>query len=418
MNRLAMARLGGGVLAMLCSAQGAAQEVERPLPLPLAPKLEPEPEPGQLRDGRIVLRVETRARYEFAEANESGLAGQALTIRVRPSLEFAVSPQLSVLGEVEAIASLLPDQRNGFLTGMGRPGIADAETFELNRLQIVWATSERLSFALGRQRISLDDERFIGIVDFRQNQQTYDAITAAWQLPNKALLQAGYIWRVGRILGPDQPGGVFDSESFYANLAVPVPIGQVSLYHYDLDLDDRIGSRTRLRTTGVNWRGRTFTRDFGLFWDLAFARQNNGSRAPDYLRAGASIERGDLGILLRLERLGSDQGTAFQTPLATLHRFQGAVDLFLVTPALGVRDIEARATWRIGSLGPVRATSFALQYNRFDPATGRGRLGQEWGGEIAGTLAATRLSLAAAHYRADAFAADTTRVWITASRDF
>jgi hypothetical protein len=402
-------RLASGALALLLPAHGAAQEIT------------PEALPSDIATpakARAVLRVETRARYEWADAADTGPASEALTVRIRPSLEFTASPKINILGEVEAIAALLPDRRNGFLDPAGGPAIADAQSLELNRLQIEWTPSEAIGITLGRQRISLDDERFIGTVDFRQNQQTYDALTAAWQLPGKSVLQAGYIWRVGRILGAEQPGGVFDSDSFYAHLAVPVPAGQVSLYHYDLDLDDRIGGLVQLRTTGVAWRGRAFPRGLGLFWDLAYARQHSGSRTPDYWRAGASIERGELGFSLRAERLGSDDGTAFQTPLATLHRFQGAVDLFLETPAQGVTDVEARATWRIGSLGLARATGLTVQFNRFNAASGSERLGEEWGGELATTLVDTRLSLAAAHYRAASFGADTTRVWVTASRDF
>jgi hypothetical protein len=367
---------------------------------------------------QAVLRVETRARYEWADDANTDPASEALTIRVRPSLELAFSPQISLLGEIEAIAAVLPGQRNGFLNGTGAPAIADAEVFELNRLQIEWAPVETLSLTLGRQRISLDDERFIGTVDFRQNQQTYDAITGAWQLPGNAVLHAGYIWRVGRVLGPDRPDGVFESDSVFANLAVPVPGGQASLYHYDFDLDDRAGSRSHLRTTGISWRGRRLIGDLGLAWELAFARQAQAGRTPVFWRAGASIDRGELEFAVRLERLGNDDGTAFQTPLATLHRFQGAADLFLVTPPQGITDFEARAIWRIGSLGPARATSLALQFNRFDPATGSGRLGEEWGAELATSLAGNRLSLAASAYRADRFASDTRRLWLTISRDF
>ncbi len=47
---------------------------------------------------------------------------------------------------------------------------------------------------------------------------------------------------------------------------------------------------------------------------------------------------GTLGV--GYELLGSDDGVAaFQTPLATLHKFNGFADQFLVTPAGGLQDI-------------------------------------------------------------------------------
>ena len=42
--------------------------------------------------------------------------------------------------------------------------------------------------------------------------------------------------------------------------------------------------------------------------------------------------------------LGSDHNVGFKTPLATLHAFNGWADLFLATPAAGLRDSYVKAT--------------------------------------------------------------------------
>ena len=45
------------------------------------------------------------------------------------------------------------------------------------------------------------------------------------------------------------------------------------------------------------------------------------------------------------EVLGADDGaalTSFQTPLATLHKFQGWADKFLTTPPNGIREGAVR----------------------------------------------------------------------------
>jgi hypothetical protein len=49
--------------------------------------------------------------------------------------------------------------------------IADPQTLGLNRLQVQYAT-KALTVTLGRQRINLDDQRFVGSVGWRQNEQT------------------------------------------------------------------------------------------------------------------------------------------------------------------------------------------------------------------------------------------------------
>jgi len=376
--------------------------------------------PASAQDGDVdvVIQADARLRYEFADVAGQPDNGEALTLRVRTSIEINPIDGFSVLAEGEAIGSVLPDRLNGFVSSGARPGIADEETLELNRLQIEYAPNDKFGITVGRQRISLDDERFIGTVNFRQNQQTYDAVTASVQGPADLVLRAGYIWRVGRVLGGDQPNGVFDSDSFYVNAALPLPFGQVSAYHYNLDLDDRVNAPIRSETTGAAFRGRAFPGEFGLFYEAGYARQENGGATPDYARAALRVEQGELSLSGKFELLGSDEGVAFQTPLATLHRFQGAADLFLVTPPDGIEDIEVKAAWRIGSLGALRGTSIALQYNDYRPAEGPGRYGDEWGAEFGVTFASTRFSVAASHYRADEFATDTTRIWLTAARKF
>ena len=366
----------------------------------------------------VVVQTDARLRYEFADVSNQPEDGESLTLRVRSSIEINPVRGLSLLAEGEAIVSVIPDRLNGFVTGGTRPDIADEETIELNRLQVELAPTERFGVTLGRQRISLDDERFIGIVDFRQNQQTYDAITTSLQGPAGFVIRAGYIWRVNRTLGGEQPDGVFESDSFYANAALPTSIGQFSAYHYNLDLDDRVNAPIRSQTTGGAFRGRAFPGEFGLFYEVGYARQESGGSSPSYARAALTVEHGEFALSGQYEVLESDNGVAFQTPLATLHRFQGAADLFLVTPPDGIEDFEIRTEWRIGSLGALRGTSVALQYNAFAPAEGAGRYGDEWGAELGTTFASTRFSVAAAHYRAEDFAEDTTRIWLTAARKF
>lgn len=366
----------------------------------------------------IVVQADARLRYEFAETAAQEETGDALTLRVRTSVEVNPIDGVSLLAEGEAIGSILPDRRNGFVSDSPRPGIADEETIELNRLQLEFAPSDRIGIVVGRQRISLDDERFIGIVDFRQNQQTYDAVTASVQGPADIVLRAGYIWRVGRVLGGDQPDGVFDSDSFYVNAALPLPFGQVSAYHYNLDLDDRVNAPIRSQTTGVTLRGRLFPGEFGIFYEGGYAVQDSNGAQPEYARAAVRIERGELALSSQYELLGSDRGVAFQTPLATLHRFQGTADLFLVTPPEGIEDLELKGTWRIGSLGVLRGTSLAVQYNSYWLAEGPGRHGDEWGAELGTSFASTRFSVAASHFNSAGFATDTTRVWLTMARKF
>src|SRR3546814_15260492 len=65
------------------------------------------------------------------------------------------------------------------------------------------------------------------------------------------------------------------------------------------------------------------------------------------------------------EVLGSDAGVfAFQTPLATLHKFQGWADLFLTTPSAGVRDLNFTLTKKFPAIPVLPALSATIAYHR------------------------------------------------------
>ena len=53
----------------------------------------------------------------------------------------------------------------------------------------------------GRQRITLDDHRFIGNVGWRQNEQTFDSVRVTTNLIPDLKLDYSYIWEVQRIFG-------------------------------------------------------------------------------------------------------------------------------------------------------------------------------------------------------------------------
>jgi Alginate export len=54
--------------------------------------------------------------------------------------------------------------------------VADPETYEINRLQLTNTSLPMTTLTAGRQRIVLDDHRFVGNVSWRQNEQTFDSL--------------------------------------------------------------------------------------------------------------------------------------------------------------------------------------------------------------------------------------------------
>ncbi|MEZ5303023.1 MAG: alginate export family protein [Verrucomicrobiales bacterium] len=58
---------------------------------------------------------------------------------------------------------------------------------------------------VGRQEIALGDQRFIGTVGWRQNEQTLDAARLRFQPHSDLWIDYAYVWRVNRIFGEQAP---------------------------------------------------------------------------------------------------------------------------------------------------------------------------------------------------------------------
>src|SRR5690606_11968653 len=94
-----------------------------------------------------------------------------------------------------------------------------------------------------------------------------------------------------------------------------------------------------------------------LNWIASYATQSDYADNPNrfsanyyLLEGGATFGR--FGLRAGYEVLGGDSrpNRAFQTPLATLHAFNGWADKFLTTPAGGIEDLYVGGS---ASVGPV-----------------------------------------------------------------
>jgi hypothetical protein len=107
-----------------------------------------------------------------------------------------------------------------------------------------------------------------------------------------------------------------------------------------------------------------------------------------------------------------------QTPLATLHAFNGWADKFLTTPANGLRDFYVDAGWK-ASQGPLKGLGLRLAWHDFNSTVGRLAYGQEWNAQATYPVGKHVTLLAKfARYEAKAFATDTTKAWFSVEAKF
>ena len=355
-----------------------------------------------------------KVRYETVEEDKPLEPAEALTARLHAGFELA-SGAFSLLIEGEATTELT-DSFNNTLPGNGRNQfsvVADPENLELNRAQIAWRRGSN-SLTLGRQRIILDDARFIGNVVWRQNEQTYDAVRAQSMI-GPVRLDATYASAVQTVFGADSPNARFDGDLVFINAGVKLTHGEVTGFAYLLDFDTRLNASSN--TFGVKAAFKLPVGPVTLSAKATLATQSDTGGNPVAYTAryaqgevGAAVAGFSLGA--GVEQLGSDGGRAgFQTPLATLFAFNGWADLFLRTPDAGLTDTFVRAGKQFAVKGLGKVDLLAV-YHRFDSDFGSQHYGDEI--DLSAGLNVGRAAFLArfASYRADGFAVDTRKFWL------
>src|SRR5690606_10569345 len=193
-------------------------------------------------------------------------------------------------------------------------------------------------------------------------------------------------------------------------------------FAYLIDYDTRLAFSSQ--TYGVLVTGELPLAGLGkLTGTASYARQTDYGANPvnyeaDYLNAQLGLALSGVTLSAGYEELGSDGGVAaFQTPLATLHAFNGWADIFTTTPATGLRDYYATvgATAGVPFLPGLRAD---LNYHHFDADFGGLHYGSEWDASVGFRLGPVALLAKYANYDAEAFAADTEKFWLQAEVAF
>jgi len=301
--------------------------------------------------------------------------------------------------------------------------VADPQNIELNRLQVQYK-SKPLTLTVGRQRINLDDQRFVGSVGWRQNEQTFDAVRGEAKfgpITADATYSIGQRSIFGIDAGPRQGmGGDFVFLGAGAKLG-PV---NVKAFSYLLSYDEAFFYGNSSQTYGAR-----ATASFPLApkakLNLAasYARQSNYDTNPaiytaDYVAAEAGLAYEGLGVIAGYELLGGDAaaGKSFQTPMATGHKFNGWADLFLATPQTlafgGLQDIYGGLSYKFTGVKALPGLNAAVVYHRFDSDYGNVRYGDEWDASIGFKVRNIGLLAKYASYNAKGFGADTKRFWL------
>ncbi len=357
---------------------------------------------------------DARLRYHTIDQDAFEQSAEALTLRIKLGLELNIFENSTALIEFEGSENFIEDFNDTLNGQIDRPAISDPENFDINRLQFQTDITPDTRLTLGRQRIALDDWRFIGHWDFRQNEQTFDAARIESKI-GPGILDAAYVGHVERQFGNDSPAGEFDGDSFIVNYGLITPVGRLVAFYYGLDLetgpDENRVSNLSSATSGVRINGRYKWTDWGLNWDASIAQQRDFADNPNdyaaiYAASKLGVEYRNYDFSVKAELLGSDNGQAIQTPLGTLHRLNGAADQFLTTPDEGLRDVSVSAGYKLRNLGIFEDIRARASYHWFESDEGNDSFGEEFDIALSGKWKNIRFGLEYADYDANSFSSD------------
>jgi hypothetical protein len=365
--------------------------------------------------------VHARYRFETVERDDPLRTANASTLRTSAGYETDPERLLGAMIEVENVQHIGAEQFNS--TTNGRTDydvVADPDGTELNQ---AYLTLQRSGFRArgGRQALVLDNARFVGDVNFRQNQQTYDSLTLQATTPGGSRLIYGYLWRVNRFFGEDNPVGELRMRTHLLNYSLGRTNGdRLTAYAYLIELDELAFRSTSTQTYGASYDGSIDISSRKLIYRAEYALQSDYADNPGpsnawYGNVEVGVRFESLWTLTAGAELLSGNGRyGFQTPLATAHKFNGFADVFAAsTPPGGIDDRYLRL------YAPVAGARVTVSWHDFRSDDAGEDYGTELDAEINWRLTPEWLiGVKYADYRSEGFSTDTRKAWLWVQADF
>lgn len=307
------------LIALACVAPLAAGDAANPV--------------EALKSGKATLEI--RTRYEHVDNQAIQKTADALTSRFALGYTSGSWQGLSFTAQFENVAVL--GEPRFQVPAANTPGgygrtvhavVVDPPVTQVNQFYL-----EFKGFKVGRQLLNLDNQRFIGSVGWRQNDQAFTGAT----FTNKTWIPYTE-FTLGHFTKAHTIGGVTkDINAEIANLHFTfIPKGHLRAFYYAFE--EQLAKTASFAHTGARLDGEVWK----MLYDVSFANQRAYKDATSatvkevgyqYLGLGFKFNANH-SVMLAQETLEG----GFKTPYATLHAWNGWADNFLATPANGLVD--------------------------------------------------------------------------------
>ncbi|MFZ5622127.1 MAG: alginate export family protein [Pseudomonadota bacterium] len=321
-----------------------------------------------------------RPRYEFVDDETFSEEAHAFTMRTRLGYETAGWNRLSAVLEFEDVRAFGSEDFNSTVNGHTQyPVVPDPESTEVNQIFLSYSGLSDTTLKLGRQYIKLDNERWVGPVDWRQNSVTKDAFSATnTSLPDTTIFYA-YVDNVNRLFGEDHPTlSDWDMDSHLVNVAYSgLAFAKLVGYGYFLDFQDPAFEAQSTRTLGLRLDGSHALSDaMKLLYTAEYADQTDYADGrpgdADYYWVTLGLGFKSFSVKLNQEQLSGNGTYSLSTPLATVHPHNGWADKFLAIPLDGLVDTSVEASTAIAGF------KLTAVYHDFQSDNDSYDYGDEW----------------------------------------
>ncbi len=332
------------------------------------------------------VSLDMRLRYEFVEQDGFARDANALTLRTRLGYTTAAWHNFDAGVEAENVVELVDDYFNTLDAKPGYPAVMDPEVTEVNQAWTRHTSNHEFGssqLTAGRQRIVLDNARFVGDVGWRQDNQTFDAIRyQSRSAKTNTTLNYAWLWRANRVQGARRD---WSSDSHIINSSSPIGKDHtLAFYAHVLAFSGPApAAAASSKTFGAFLTGTIALNDaktLKLAYRAEYASQSDHRNNPadyraDYYFGEIGLAHAKIGGAFGYEVLGSDNGQGFRTPLATLHAFNGWSDWNVPLAnnlPNGLRDAYVKVNATLpGSI------QFLAFYHKFEADSGSASYGDE-----------------------------------------
>jgi hypothetical protein len=196
---------------------------------------------------KSTVKMNLRARYEGIDQDGIDKNASALTLKSRITLDTGSYSNFSLGLEVDKVDALVDDYNNKTNGNTDYLVVTDPQGIEVKQAFIKYANLG-FSAVVGRKRVLHNNQRFVGGVGWRQNEQTYDGVRAQYKA-NAFSVDYSYIQNINSITAGNIKGDLqLVDAKFNINES-----NKLTVFAYLLDYDIAVANSSS--TVGALYNG-------------------------------------------------------------------------------------------------------------------------------------------------------------------